>query len=143
MKRYKAVPQWWYAVVFLIMFGISIAFMYVYDTGLPWYGLILAIAINLVVLVPIGIMQAVCNISASTAVLSAFIAGFIWPGNMMNNVIFKIFTLTSTNQGLGYVKDMKIGHYMVRLVDANLRVVLKIRRKSLHGQHLPLSALGS
>ena len=33
---------------------------------------------------------------------------------MMNNVVFKIFTLVSSAQGLGYIQDMKIGHYMVR-----------------------------
>lgn len=113
MKKYKDVPQWWYGIVFLILFGLSIAFIYVYDTGLPWYGLILALAINLMLLPPIGIMLSACNISVSTAVISAFIAGFIWPGNMMNNVIFKIFMFTSTNQGLGYLQDMKLGHYMV------------------------------
>lgn len=113
MQKYKEVPMWWYASVFLGMFGISIAFLYVYDTGLPWYGFILAIALNIVLLVPTGIMMAICNIQLSTAVISAVIAGYIWPGKMMNNVVFKIFTLVSSSQGLGYIRDMKIGHYMV------------------------------
>ncbi|XHF97797.1 hypothetical protein AWENTII_001375 [Aspergillus wentii] len=112
MQKYKEVPMWWYASVFLGMFGISIAFLYVYDTGLPWYGFILAIALNIVLLVPTGIMMAICNIQLSTAVISAVIAGYIWPGKMMNNVVFKIFTLVSSSQGLGYIRDMKIGHYM-------------------------------
>ncbi|KAI9731327.1 MAG: hypothetical protein M1834_005230 [Cirrosporium novae-zelandiae] len=112
MRKYKNVPQWWYITVLLIMFGLSVAFMYVYDTGLPWYGLILSMAVNFVLLVPVGIMQAICNVSLSTAVISAIIAGFIWPGKMMNNVVFKLYTLTSNSQGLGYVRDMKIGHYM-------------------------------
>lgn len=116
MRKYKDVPIWWYCIVFLILFGISLAFIYVEKTELPWWGLILALLIVLVLLVPVGIMQAMCNIGVSTAVISAFIAGFIWPGNTMNNVVFKIFLLTSVNQGLGYVKDMKLGHYMVRIL---------------------------
>ncbi|KAK5709483.1 hypothetical protein LTS12_028079, partial [Elasticomyces elasticus] len=94
------------------MFGLSIAFLYVYDTGLPWYGLVLSIAIIVVLLVPTGIMLAICNIQLSTAAISALIAGYAWPGMMMNNVVFKVFTLVSSVQGLGYVKDMKIGYYM-------------------------------
>ena len=113
MQKYKQVPMWWYASVFLTIFGLSIAFLYVYDTGLPWHGLILAIAVDVVLLVPTGIMMAICNIKLSTAVISALIAGYIWPGKMMNNVVFKIFTLVSSAQGLGYIQDMKIGHYMV------------------------------
>ena len=57
--------------------------------------------------------MAICNIKLSTAVISALIAGYVWPGMMMNNVVFKIFTLVSSAQGLGYIQDMKIGHYMV------------------------------
>ena len=113
MQKYKQVPMWWYFSVFLTIFGLSIAFLYVYDTGLPWYGLILAIAVDVVLLVPTGIMMAICNIKLSTAVISALIAGYMWPGMMMNNVVFKIFTLVSSAQGLGYIQDMKIGHYMV------------------------------
>ena len=114
MQKYKQVPMWWYLTIFLSIFGISIAFLYVYNTSLPWYGLILAIAVNVILLVPTGIMKAICNIQLSTAVISAFIAGYIWPGQMMNNVVFKIFTLVSSAQGLGYIQDMKLGHYMVR-----------------------------
>ncbi|PKX92239.1 small oligopeptide transporter, OPT family [Aspergillus novofumigatus IBT 16806] len=112
MKRYKQVPLWWYACTFLAIFSISIAFLYAYDTGLPWYGLILAIALHIILLLPTGIMMAYCNIKLSTAVISALVAGYIWPGKMMNNVVFKIFTLVSSAQGLGYISVMKLAHYM-------------------------------
>ncbi|KAJ9254886.1 hypothetical protein DTO207G8_3416 [Paecilomyces variotii] len=112
MQKYKTVPLWWYASVFFSMFGLSIVFLYVYDTGLPWYGMILAIGLVIVLIIPTGIMMSVCNIMLSTTVISAFIAGYLWPGKMVNNVMFKIFVLVSSYQGLGYVRDMKIGHYM-------------------------------
>lgn len=59
--------------------------------------------------------MAYCNIKLSTAVISALVAGYIWPGKMMNNVVFKIFTLVSSAQGLGYISVMKLAHYMVSL----------------------------
>ncbi|KAJ4305971.1 hypothetical protein N0V88_000761 [Collariella sp. IMI 366227] len=112
MHAYKQVPEWWYAIFFAILMGISMAFLYVYKTQLPWWGLIVSVLLNIVLLVPIGIMAATCNITVNTGVLSALIAGFIWPGNMMNNVVFKVFTLVCTFQGLGYVQSMKTGQYM-------------------------------
>lgn len=120
MAKYPRVPMLWYAGIFLIMFGLSIAFLYVYDTGLPWYGLILSIAIIVVLLIPTGIMLAICNIQLSTAAISALVAGYAWPGMMMNNVVFKVFTLVSSVQGLGYIKDMKIGYYMVCSLPSSL-----------------------
>lgn len=122
MKKYAPVPMWWYAAIFLAIFGLSIAFLYVYDTGLPWYGMILALAIVVVLFVPTGIMMALCNIQLSTSVIAALVAGYAWPGRMMNNVVFKVFALVSSTQGLGYIKDMKIGYYMVGPVLAPLVV---------------------
>ncbi|CAM1504915.1 Fc.00g025060.m01.CDS01 [Cosmosporella sp. VM-42] len=112
MRRYKTVPEWWYGIIFCCILAVAMAFIYVEKTGLPWWGLIISILINLVLLLPIGLMQATCNITVNTGVIAALIAGFIWPGNMMNNVVFKIFTLVCTFQGLGYINAMKIGHYM-------------------------------
>lgn len=113
MDQYKQVPAWWYLVILAAMYGISVAFCYVYDVGLPWYGMILALAINAVLLIPVGLMQAMCNVTINTGSLAALIAGYIWPGQLMNNVVFKIFLLVSTFQGLGYIRDMKVAHYMV------------------------------
>ncbi|KAI0011908.1 OPT superfamily oligopeptide transporter [Xylariaceae sp. FL0662B] len=112
MRAYKGVPEWWYGLIFAAIFGISVAFLYVYDTQLPWWGLIISILINLVLLIPIGLMKAMTNMTINTGALSALIAGFIWPGNLMNNVVFKVFTLVATFQGLAYVQSMKTGHYM-------------------------------
>ncbi|KAH6887660.1 OPT oligopeptide transporter protein-domain-containing protein [Thelonectria olida] len=112
MRAYKPVPEWWYSLIFAGLLGISMAFLYVYDTGLPWWGLIISVLINVVLLLPIGLMQATCNITVNTGVLAALIGGLIWPGKMVNNVVFKVFTLVCTFQGLGYVQSMKTGHYM-------------------------------
>ncbi|KAM5344065.1 hypothetical protein ACJ41O_012602 [Fusarium nematophilum] len=112
MRAYKPVPVWWYGTVFAVLVGISMAFLYVENTQLPWWGLIISILLNIVLLLPIGLMKATCNITVNTGVLAALIGGFIWPGNMTNNVVFKVFTLVCTFQGLGYIQSMKMGYYM-------------------------------
>ncbi|KAH6957728.1 OPT oligopeptide transporter protein-domain-containing protein [Ilyonectria sp. MPI-CAGE-AT-0026] len=112
MHAYKAVPEWWYGIVFAALLGISMAFLYIYDTELPWWGLIISVLLNVVLLIPIGLMKATCNVTVNTGVLAALIGGLIWPGKMVNNVVFKVFTLVCTFQGLGYIQSMKTGHYM-------------------------------
>jgi hypothetical protein len=113
MKPYKKTPLWWYALSFVIIFALTIFFVEYYDTGLPWWGVILSLSITLVVFLPIGIMTALCNISASTNIISALIGGFIWPGKMIAVVIFKILTFNTLATALVLVRDMKVGHYMV------------------------------
>lgn len=112
MARYKKVPTWWYGILFLILFGLTILFVEYFDTQLPWWGVFISVAINLIFLLPIGIMTAICNVSVSTNILSALIGGFIWPGKMIAVVIFKILTFNTTGTSLILISDMKLGHYM-------------------------------
>jgi hypothetical protein len=97
----------------VIMVALSMFFVEYFDTGLPWWGVILSVAINLLILLPTGIMAAMCNITVSSNILSAFIGGFIWPGKMIAVVIFKILTFNTTATAMVIVRDMKLGHYMV------------------------------
>ncbi|RDW82549.1 hypothetical protein BP6252_03661 [Coleophoma cylindrospora] len=112
MQKYRSVPVWWYLATFLLMTGLTILFVEYFDTGLPWWGVILSIVINLIVIIPTGIMSALCNVSVSTNIFAALLGGFIWPGRMVAVVIFKIMTFNTTATALIVLRDMKLGHYM-------------------------------
>jgi hypothetical protein len=114
MKRYKPVPFWWYASTFVIMLALSIFFVEYYNTGLPWWGIILSMGINVLLIIPIGLMSALCNVTASTNILAVLIGGYIWAGKMVAVVIFKIMTFNTTGTAMVILRDMKTGHYLVR-----------------------------
>ncbi|KAJ5703991.1 hypothetical protein N7493_011129 [Penicillium malachiteum] len=112
MAKYKPVPLWWYASSFVVMIALSIFFVEYYDTGLPWWGIILSLAINIVLFIPIGLMSALCNVTASTNILAVLIGGYIWAGKMVAVVIFKIMTFNTTGTAMVILRDMKTGRYM-------------------------------
>ncbi|KAH6967843.1 small oligopeptide transporter, OPT family [Ilyonectria sp. MPI-CAGE-AT-0026] len=112
MKRYNPVPIWWYAATFVVTLGLAILFVEYFDTGLPWWGVILSAAINLILIIPNGIMTAICNITASTNIVSVLIGGYIWAGNIVAPAIFKIMTFATTGTAAVILRDMKIGQYM-------------------------------
>lgn len=122
----------------MIITALTIVFVEYFDTGLPWWGVILSIIINLIVLIPICIMMAICNVAVSTNIVSALVGGFIWPGKMIAVVIFKILTFNTTGTALVVLRDMKLGHYMVRDSSHQNRVLHAYMNRKSH--HAPYSS---
>lgn len=52
MQSYKAVKWWWWAVILLVVFSMSIGTAVGFDTGLPWWGIILGFVIPAVYMIP-------------------------------------------------------------------------------------------
>ncbi|OZJ01695.1 hypothetical protein BZG36_05370 [Bifiguratus adelaidae] len=112
MSVYPEVPQWVYGALFIVMTGLSILVCQVYDTGLPWWGVLLAIAICMFMIIPIGIIQAVSNQQIGLNVITRLICGFILPGRPIANTIFEVYGYVSLIQALLLTSDLKLGHYM-------------------------------
>ncbi|KAJ6438781.1 OPT oligopeptide transporter [Purpureocillium lavendulum] len=112
MRKYRPVPQWWFLCIFAPMFALCFVTSYVWDTGLTWWAIILAMAIALVWLVPIGIVQAVTNIQVGLNVFTEFIIGYALPGRPTAMMMFKTYGYITMSQALAFVSDMKLGHYL-------------------------------
>ncbi|KAF7730425.1 hypothetical protein EC973_002232 [Apophysomyces ossiformis] len=111
MRAYPEVPDWWYYATFIISFGVSFAVIYVWPIYLPWWGLILAIAIPIIFVLPIGIIQAITNQQPGLNVVTEFVIGYALPGYPIANVTFKTYGYISMAQCLQFVSDLKLGHY--------------------------------
>ncbi|KAI9593425.1 oligopeptide transporter 4-like protein [Syncephalis fuscata] len=112
MKQYKEVPSWWYIAVLLINGGVAIYICQAYQLGLPWWGVILAVGLSALFIVPVGIMTAVANQTPGLNILTELIIGYIIPGNPVANMTFKTYGYISMNQGISFLSDLKLGHYM-------------------------------
>ncbi|KDN42409.1 putative isp4-oligopeptide transporter [Tilletiaria anomala UBC 951] len=112
MSRYKEVPSWWYGILFLISFGISVGTVQGYPTTLPVWALILALLIAAVYILPIGIVQAITNQQVGLNVITEFIVGYMLPGRPLAMMLFKVYGYIAMVQGLSFVSDLKFGHYM-------------------------------
>ncbi|KAK8065113.1 Glutathione transporter 1 [Apiospora hydei] len=113
MRAYKQVPwYWWIGLVFAVA-GMSIGMAEGYGTGLPWWGIILAIVIPAVYMVPCGMIQGVTNVDANQVnVLSEFIGGYLFQGKPLATMLFKILSTDVVGQALYFAQDMKLAHYL-------------------------------
>ncbi|KAI9750617.1 MAG: hypothetical protein M4579_006386 [Chaenotheca gracillima] len=112
MRRYKDAPLWWYLVTFVITTLIGIFVVEYYPVYLPWYGLLLALAIGGSLFIPIGIVMAITNQQSSLYLICQLVCGVCFPGRPVANMVFVTYGYISSMQGLKFSSDLKLGHYM-------------------------------
>ena len=112
MLRYKDVPEWWFLVVFIVFFALSIATIEGWDTEFPVWALVVALLIAIVFLLPVGVIFALTNIAVGLNVVTEFIIGYMLPGKGLAMMLFKTFGYITNSQAVYFAQDMKLGHYM-------------------------------
>ncbi|KAL3503644.1 hypothetical protein ACH5RR_038093 [Cinchona calisaya] len=113
-KNYKAVPCWWFLVILVVVFALSILGCEGFgkQLQLPWWGLALPCAIAFFFSLPIGVIQATTNQQTGLNVITEMVIGYIYPGSPLANVSFKTYGYISMTQAMYFLSDFKIGHYM-------------------------------
>ncbi|KAH8888862.1 OPT family small oligopeptide transporter [Thozetella sp. PMI_491] len=112
MRKYKEAPQWWFLAVFVISFGFGLAAALAWDTHLPAWAYILCIIIGTFFILPVGMIQAITNQQAGLNIVTEMIWGYMQPGKPIAMMMFKSWGYMMCANGLQYVQDMKIGHYL-------------------------------
>lgn len=92
--------------------SLSLSLSQVWDTGLPIWGLILALMLPVLYILPSGFIFAMTGQQIGTNLTSETIAGYVLPGKAFPNMIFKVYALQGLLSGLNFVQDLKLGHYM-------------------------------
>ncbi|KAF9345237.1 hypothetical protein BGX26_003363 [Mortierella sp. AD094] len=112
MQAYPEVPDWWYAAIFVSMTVVAIITCEVWDYKLPWWGVLLAIVICCIFVLPVGLIQALTNQQPGLNIVTEYVIGYALPGHPIANVTFKTLGYISMAQALTFVGDLKLGHYM-------------------------------
>ncbi|CAG8719009.1 45676_t:CDS:10 [Gigaspora margarita] len=112
MSIYPEVPYYWYGGIFFVMLIIAMILGETTGAHLPWWGVLLSVVLALLMVIPIGIIQAISNWQIGLNVLTELVCGFILPGRPIANVYFKTYGYMSLAQCLLFVQDLKLGHYM-------------------------------
>ena len=112
MRKYKEAPEWWFAVIFVVSFGFGMVTSQVWSTHLPWWAYIVCILIAVVLFIPIGMVQAITNQQPGLNVITEMIFGYMLPGRPIAMMLFKSWGYMTAYNGLNYISDMKVGHYM-------------------------------
>lgn len=112
MKRYREAPDWWYWVSLSVFLSMAIVLVKVWDTDMPVWALFFSLAIAGLMLVPIGMIYALTNISVGLNVITEFIVGYLVPGRPIAMMLFKTFGYITNYQAIKFLSGMKLGHYM-------------------------------
>ena len=112
MERYEDVSIFWYVSTLVCMLAIAIFVVEHYPIHLPWYGLLLALGITTVMFIPIAIVMAITNQHSSLYLVGQLIAGYVFPGRPVANMVFTTYLYISSFQGVKFSSDLKLGHYM-------------------------------
>ncbi|KAI8842549.1 OPT oligopeptide transporter protein-domain-containing protein [Chytridium lagenaria] len=112
MDVYPEVPDWWYITTLVINIGIAIGVCQWGGFDLPWWGVLLGLALAVVSILPLGIIQAISGQGIGLNVMSEFLIGLILPGRLSAVMSFKTLSYMSMYQGLLLVSDLKLGHYV-------------------------------
>uniref|UniRef100_A0A2N9I7F4 Oligopeptide transporter 7 n=1 Tax=Fagus sylvatica TaxID=28930 RepID=A0A2N9I7F4_FAGSY len=61
---------------------------------------------------PVGVITATTNQTPSLNVITEYIIGYLYPGYPVANICFKVYGYISMKQGITFLQDFKLGHYM-------------------------------
>lgn len=112
MRAYPAVPKRWYMTLLTVSLSSAILLVIFSPLQLPVWGLLLAVLMGIVFLIPIGIIKAVSDTSIGLNIASEFLHGYIQPGRPIANVTFKCYGYLSLVQALDLITDLKLGLYL-------------------------------
>jgi hypothetical protein len=71
-----------------------------------------ASGISILLVVPMGILEAVANMSIGLNVISELVGGFVVPGKAMPMNMFKAYGCMTLISALNFCSDLKLGHYL-------------------------------
>ncbi|KAK9323419.1 OPT oligopeptide transporter protein-domain-containing protein [Lipomyces orientalis] len=111
MERYNSVPDWWFAVIFLVSFAFLVIAITVYPTNVPIWSVIVIMILAFIVLIPGTFIYATTGYAYRFHNVSVILAGFIVPGNGLAALIGRAIASCTDEQAQTYLSDMKMAHY--------------------------------
>ncbi|KAJ3113417.1 hypothetical protein HK100_001999 [Physocladia obscura] len=112
MLSYWDPPDWMFLLFVTFMAGLTLVVTQFTAFVMPWWGVLMNLAVTGILIIPIGIITGISGISISISVLAEFLMGSLIPGQTVAVMAFKSLALNNLNQGLLLVSGLKIGHYL-------------------------------
>lgn len=109
-RNYPGVPTRFYVLCFVTMLAAASYIIIAYPIlQLPFFGLLLALGMSAVFLVPLGILAALTNVTIGLNVGSELVAGLLFPQQPISNIVFKTYSYMSLVQAIDLSSDLKLG----------------------------------
>ncbi|KAG5355494.1 Oligopeptide transporter 2 [Yarrowia sp. C11] len=111
MKNYPEVPDWWFYIVMVIMFALSIVLVKAWPVDTPVWTLVFVLGLVFVFIIPFTVFAAYTASSLSLNVITELIIGYALPGRFMALNLIKALSVTIAAQAQNYTTDQKLTHY--------------------------------
>lgn len=111
MREYKEVPDWWFLIILLLTFMVTLLVMRYYPTGMPVWVTIVILLVALAMLVPCMVLFATTGYYMSTNMLGTILGGYLVPGNGVACVFVRALGFCVEEEAETYVGDQKLAHY--------------------------------
>ncbi|KAF8200156.1 peptide transporter MTD1 [Pholiota molesta] len=111
MKVYNEVPMWWYILVFIGSFAMAMSTIYTGHSGLPWWGLIVALIIAAIFLPFVVTVYAITGFVPNIQNLVQILGAVMMPGSPQTNMYFTLYGFNTVDQARGLIRDLKMGQY--------------------------------
>ncbi|CAD5191174.1 unnamed protein product [Musa acuminata subsp. malaccensis] len=112
--NYESVPQWWFHIILVVVTALAIFTCEGFgkQLQLPYWGILLAMAMAFIFTLPIGVILATANQEPGLNIITEMVIGYIMPGKPLANVVFKTYGYISMTQAHTFLSDFKLGQYM-------------------------------
>ncbi|KAM0807083.1 putative Oligopeptide transporter 2 [Seiridium cardinale] len=111
MRRYKEVPEWWYGIVFVFGFAISIVSVTAWPTQTPWYSILAITGIGGLLTIPWVIIESIAATGISLNVIWQVLPGLWWPGRPLPQLVILMLGGAFEQMAGGFTADLKYAHY--------------------------------
>ncbi|CZT53105.1 related to Oligopeptide transporter 2 [Rhynchosporium secalis] len=111
MKPYKEVPEWWYTIVFVFGFVISVVGVAAWPTQTPWWSILIVVGVGTLLTIPWIIIESIAATGISFNVIWQVLPGIIWPGQPLPQLIILMLGGAFEQMAGGFAGDLKYAHY--------------------------------
>lgn len=111
LNNYKDAPEWWFLVLLLIAFGLSVATVEHWPTNTPVWGIVFVLGLNFVFLIPTTMISSYTGQSWSLNVLVEIIIGAALKGRPQALNILKAYGVMIDIEAAGFASAWKTGLY--------------------------------
>jgi OPT family small oligopeptide transporter len=111
MRKYKEVPEWWYGIVFVFGFIVSVIALTAFPTKTPWWSIFGVTGVGIVLTIPWVIIESIANTGIQLNVIWQVLPGVWFPGEPLPQLILLMLGAAFEQMAGSFSADLKFAHY--------------------------------
>mmetsp|Transcript_36535 Transcript_36535/g.58922 ORF Transcript_36535/g.58922 Transcript_36535/m.58922 type:complete len:726 (-) Transcript_36535:832-3009(-) len=104
--------RWSGLILGVAVSGIFIGMNYAYDITMPWWAVLVSVAMALFFILPIGVIQGITGTQLGLNILCELFGGLMLPHNPNGAILVKVTGYMAMSHALNLVGNMKAGQYL-------------------------------